>query len=167
MATKMTGAGAKRSGGSTVTRARSEIAAEICRRIAAGESTRTVFSVKGRRPDYPDRATFWHWRKDDAEMAKVFMAAMRERALGYAEEIVDISDEITSDRIANERNRLRVDARKFDVSKLLPLIFGDRVTLAGDADNPIRIDDARAAIASKLLPELAAGGTTGATGAAK
>jgi hypothetical protein len=38
------------------------------------------------------------------------------------------------------RNRLRVDARKWVASKLKPRKYGDRTTLAGDAENPMRLE---------------------------
>ena len=35
--------------------------------------------------------------------------------------------------------RLRVDARKWIASKVLPKQYGDRLAVAGDADNPVKV----------------------------
>jgi hypothetical protein len=59
--------------------------------------------------------------------------------------------------------RNQADADKWLLSKLVPKVYGDKVTLAGDAENPLAIVD-QSAIARRLLPELAAAGTAGATG---
>ena len=69
------------------------------------------------------------------------------------EDIIDIADDSSQDRIVNEdgkevmnsefvqRSRLRVDARKWALSKLNPKKYGDasRLTLEG-GDKPIQID---------------------------
>ena len=73
-----------------------------------------------------------------------------------AEEILDISDDDSEDTIFIEadeesgksakavknkefieRARLRVDSRKWLLSKLLPKTYGDRTILAGDPENPL------------------------------
>lgn len=44
-----------------------------------------------------------------------------------------------SDTGAVQRNRLRVDSRKWLLSKLAPKKYGDRLTVSGDDDNPVVI----------------------------
>ncbi len=63
-----------------------------------------------------------------------------------AKEIMDISDEdIPKDAYGKTDNalvqqaRLRVDSRKWLLSKLAPKKYGDRLTVAGDDDNPVVI----------------------------
>jgi hypothetical protein len=43
------------------------------------------------------------------------------------------------DPVGINRNRLRVDARKWIAAKLKPRKYGDRQILAGDPDNPLEI----------------------------
>lgn len=78
----------------------------------------------------------------------------RAREVGYkllADEIIDIADEkVVQVRYDGEdttldlsptaiaRNRLRVDTRKWMLSKMLPKIYGDKLELSGDAENPVQ-----------------------------
>src|SRR5690606_20725933 len=63
----------------------------------------------------------------------------RARNIGYevmADEIIEIADGGSDDW---QRDRLRVDARKWLLAKALPKRFGDRVTLSGDASAPLGV----------------------------
>jgi hypothetical protein len=71
---------------------------------------------------------------------------MRAREIGYlrlADELLDISDDATNDYMIRKngdddeevvnhdhiaRSRLRVDTRKWLLSKMLPKVFGDKIT---------------------------------------
>lgn len=68
-------------------------------------------------------STVLDWTKADAEFGEQYARA---REAGYkllAEEIVDISDEGCGDV---NRDRLRVDTRKWMLSKMLPKIYGEK-----------------------------------------
>lgn len=94
-------------------------------------------------------------------------ALAKERQLDIlAEEILELSDEhrpgertktgpkgketTTGDMV--ERSKLQIEARKWLLAKLKPKKYGDRVTLAGDADSPLSVDivDAKAALLGRL-----------------
>lgn len=78
----------------------------------------------------------------------------RAREIGYsllAEELLAISDErevearyngedVTLDlsSTAVARNRLRIDTRKWVLSKMLPKVYGDKLELSGDPAKPIQ-----------------------------
>lgn len=80
-------------------------------------------------------------------------ARAKETAMeALADEIMEISDNASNDWmernsadspgwIANgeavQRSRLRVDTRKWLMAKLAPKKYGDKVTVGGDAANPI------------------------------
>ncbi len=59
--------------------------------------------------------------------------------------------------------RNQVDADKWLLSKLVPKVYGDKLTVAGDADNPFIVDvaDAKAALAGRLGTAIAAAGASG------
>jgi hypothetical protein len=99
---------------------------------------------------------------------------MRLRAERMAEEILDIADDGSNDWIEREqdgrtvivadhehiqRSKLRVDARKWLMAKMLPKKYGDRTTIAGDPENPVAVADVtaererKAAEAERLLNE--------------
>lgn len=162
------------------TRDRQALVEQVCERIAQGESVSAIF--RSAADSLPRIVTFWRWLHDDPELEKLYERATAQRGEKYADEIVDIIDGAGSpllddegrpilgrdgfpvmvvDRTAVEHAKARADARKWTASRLLPKRYGDRTTIAGDAENPIAIVD-QSAIASKLLPELAAAGATAA-----
>ncbi len=99
-----------------------ELADRICKRLASGESLRSVCSEDG----MPSEATVRGWHVSDVEGFSAQYARAREaQAEHWAQEIVDIAD--TETDAAKARNR--IDARKWTASKLLPKRYGDRVEL--------------------------------------
>jgi hypothetical protein len=123
-----------------------ELAAEILLRITEGESLRSI--VKD--ANMPGQATVYEWLLAKADFAEQYAYARDQQAETLADEIIALADEkpkeVTDDkgngRIDNgwvtwQKNR--VDARKWVASKLKPKKYGDRVTHAGDAENPLEI----------------------------
>ena len=118
------------------------IAAEICSRLAGGESLNAICSD----PHIPPESTVREWVDDDRggdENGPGFAARyMRARNAGYermADEIIAISDADCTvdgqpDNALVQQARLRVDTRKWLLSKMLPKRYGDRITaeIAGD-----------------------------------
>lgn len=94
--------------------------------------------------------TILDWTKANEAFTTQYMRA---REAGYkllADELVDIADEkevqvrydgedMTLDLspTAIARNRLRVDTRKWMLSKMLPKIYGDKLELSSDPDKPM------------------------------
>jgi hypothetical protein len=119
-----------------------EIAEEICQKLIAGFSLRELCD----KDEFPDEATVYRWiAKNDAFREK-YAQAREVQAERYAAEIIEISDDARNDWmlrqqgddtvvVANQehinRSRLRVDARKWVASKLLPKKYGDRTELVG------------------------------------
>jgi hypothetical protein len=76
-----------------------------------------------------------------------------------ADEILEIADETSRDTLVNSkgdemansewiaRSKVRIDTRKWLLSKQLPKKYGDRTVLAGDPDNPLMepLDDTQRA----------------------
>lgn len=106
-----------------------EIAAEICARLAAGEGLKTIC----RDAHMPDEARVREWAIDDREGFSPRYARAREiQAERWADEIVAITDDAgagspTHEHIAHAR--LRMDGRKWLLSKLLPKKYGDALDL--------------------------------------
>ena len=82
----------------------------------------------------------------------------RSREIGYqkmADELIEISDDATNDWIERtrddgstvevvnhehiQRSRLRVDTRKWLLSKALPKMYGDKVAVTGAEGGPVQI----------------------------
>ena len=119
----------------------------ICEGIATGKSSRAMcIELEISQP------TLWKWLNEDEEFSKQYARA---KELGHdymAEEIIDIADDSGHDiqkrddgstyvdNEAVQRSRLRVDARKWYLSKLAPKKYGDKATVelqGGDPEKPI------------------------------
>lgn len=129
----------------------------ICKMLAGGMSVKAI----GRRPAMPSSTTILTWAHDpDHPFADQYARA---RATGYrmlAEEIVEIADDGTNDwmkryddkgefagYIANgehlQRSRLRIDTRKWMLSKMLPKVYGEKIAqeVSGPGGGPIEMTD--------------------------
>ena len=115
-----------------------ELADKICERMANGESLRAICKDES----MPARSTVTLWAADNREGFSVrYEVAFAARAHYWADELLDIADDSANDymeRLSKEgeseavynpeavaRSRLRVDSRKWLLSKLLPT-FADR-----------------------------------------
>ena len=125
-----------------------EVAEEICLRIADGE-----YLVDICEDDHlPTRVTVHLWVIQDREgFSYMYGEARRAQALGWAEEILEIADNVEQDfrededgkRTVNkeyvQRSRLRVDTRKWLLGRVLAKVYGDKLTVGGDDKNPLRV----------------------------
>lgn len=127
-----------------------ELADDILRRLADGETLRSICATEG----YPCHRTVWWWVKENVNGFSIPYAQARE--VGWfliAEDILEIADNGSNDWIprndpknpgyeANgehiQRSRLRVDTRKWMLAKMLPKIYGDKLT-DGDTDPTVTI----------------------------
>lgn len=122
-----------------------ERADAICARLVEGESLRSIC----RDDEMPALSTVFKWLREAEGFSDQYTRAKEEQADALADEIVSIADEsettikegigVVFDSTAVARNRLRVDARKWVASKLKPKKYGDKLNLAGDADNPLTV----------------------------
>lgn len=118
---------------------------EILEYIEDGKSLRSILKAS----DMPSSRTFFKWIDDDKEKVKRYARAMEIRAESIFEDILEIADDGTNDfmtitkgdveynvedREVTNRSRLRVDARKFFLSKVLPKKYGDKLDLTSDGD---------------------------------
>ena len=106
----------------------------ICRRLAEGESLKKITDEKAQ----PTRPTVYKWLRDIPEFLSNYTRAREEQAEAYAEDITTIADEPCKDNVAVQRNRLRMDARKWIASKLLPKKYGDRLGVEHSGEIGIR-----------------------------
>lgn len=90
--------------------------------------------------------SFIRWTTEDAELAESYTRAretlierMAAETLAIADMPVGSTEHGTTDSGAVQKQRLQVDTRKWLLSKLAPKKYGDKVTLAGDEENPLRV----------------------------
>lgn len=107
----------------------------ICERLAAGESLRKAAEAEGVR-----HSSVLTWVETIPAFADQYARA---REIGYkllADQIIEISDDSSNDYTDTERgpafnaeavarSRLRVDSRKWMLSKMLPKVYGEKVEL--------------------------------------
>jgi hypothetical protein len=143
-----------------------EICAEICERLAAGESLRSICTDD----HMPGRQTVLDWLADDtyADFRTKYARAREAQADFHAEEILRIADtpvigikttskewgeEVTeADMI--EHRKLQVLARQWYVAKLAPKKYGEKssMELTGADGGPVQFSDTeRAAKVAALL----------------
>jgi hypothetical protein len=120
-----------------------ELGATVCQRIAEGESLRQVC----RDDAMPSMTTVMKWARENDNFAQQYTRAREALLEHHAEEILEIADDGSNDWISREtkggrlervldeehvrRSQLRVDARKWLLSKLAPKKYGDKLELAG------------------------------------
>lgn len=110
---------------------------EILQRIIDGESCRSIFFKD--RFNLPSRKLFMEWLSQDKELSDHYAKACELRAEFIFEEILTIADGEDNDiitlpdgrKVENKkiisRDRLRVEARKWVLSKMNPKKYGIRL----------------------------------------
>jgi hypothetical protein len=113
-----------------------ELGEAICRKVACSPDglKKLCKSIEW----FPHHDTIMEWRFVHQEFSDQYKKAKIQQADVLAEDIVDIADDSTWDEIETEhgikmnseyvaRSRLRVETRKWHLSKLLPKVYGERV----------------------------------------
>lgn len=128
---------------------------QICAMLADGMSLREVC----RSDDMPAESTVRHWALEDRN--GFFAQYTKAREIGYmrmADELLEIADDGTNDWMERktqdgstgdvvlngehvQRSRLRLDTRKWMLSKVLPKIYGDKVEVESRVFNVTIADD--------------------------
>ena len=125
----------------------STLAAEICTRIAHGEPLVRICKDE----HMPHVSSVYLWLSRFAEFSDMYAKAREDQADTLADEIQAIADAMPMEKTDGNGNtsfdgayiqwmKLRVDARKWTASKLKPRKYGDRVALAGDENNPLKVE---------------------------
>lgn len=120
-----------------------DTATQLCQYLSEGESLRTATTHKG----MPSAATVFSWMRTNPEFLKQYEKAKQESTDAMAEEIMDIADNGANDWMekhygdnvvwvtngeALQRSRLRVDVRKWLMSKMKPKKYGESLDVTSD-----------------------------------
>jgi hypothetical protein len=146
-----------------------ELAEEICARLSAGESLKSIC----RDPTMPPFSTVQGWaRTNHCGFAALYGCARELQAQTFADELIDIADDGSNDWIRREnergrvsyvvdkehiaRSRLRFEARQWVISKILPKTYGDKLQLkhSGPVAPPVNISGMDPIEASKAYQRL-------------
>jgi hypothetical protein len=105
-----------------------ELAHNFCMEIIAGKSVRTICKNK----DYPTPSTIFNWLSCNKEFLEQYEKAKEIQADVMADDILSIADNPDGDV---QRDRLRIDARKWVASKLKPKKYGQLVRQEIESSN--------------------------------
>lgn len=96
---------------------------EILTRIATGESMRQICL---KTDHLPTMSNVFKYMWKDNDFRHKYEIACNNRTEVHVEEIVEIADNDSGD---TQRDRLRIDARKWCASKLVPKKYGEKLDL--------------------------------------
>lgn len=129
-----------------------ELSDIICDKLANGQSMRSVC----REESMPCMTSVFKWLRENELFAQQYARAKEESADALFEELLDIADDGTNDWMERndpegnctgyqlngehvQRSRIRLDTRKWALSKLKPKKYGERISVGGDVDNPLTV----------------------------
>ncbi len=128
-----------------------EIAADICLRLSI--CTKSLVSILSEREDFPEHSTFYRWMLNHEELRTLYAQARDAQLQILADEIQEIADEPQSGEVITikgderevkisdmlEHRKLRIDSRKWLLSKLAPKKYGEKTAITGDGGGPVQI----------------------------
>lgn len=126
-----------------------EMADTICARLMEGETLRAIC----RDDEMPSQSMVFRWLREHDAFREQYVLAREVQADTWADEIVEIADDGTQDTKKRadgsetvdaehiQRSRLRVDTRKWLMSKAAPKKYGDKITseISGPNGAPIKV----------------------------
>lgn len=116
-----------------------EVATRICEEIASGRSLTSICQDEG----MPGKTAVFRWLPKYPEFRALYEQATADRTAALEEEILEIADASENDWVTLEngrrvvdmeavmRSRVRIDTRKWLMSKLKPDKYGDRIAHTG------------------------------------
>lgn len=121
-----------------------ELADAVCELISTGESIRAICKAE----NMPAMSSIFKWLSIHPEFAEQYARAKEIQTEKIADELIEIADDESGDvsgelkmpnSVAVQRARLKVDTRKWLLSKLQPKKYGDKLdmNLAGKDGGPI------------------------------
>jgi hypothetical protein len=115
-----------------------ERAQKILAKLREGQTLTAICNAKG----MPTVACVNSWKATIAPFNEAYMLARVDQADSIASHVMDIADDVDEDH--NSR-RIRMDARKWLASKLMPGTYGDRIEVKQDTTIRVIVHDPRSA----------------------
>ena len=128
-----------------------QVAADICMSIST--CTNSLESILASNEIFPSKPAFYRWMLDHSELRDLYAHAKEEQLQILADEIQPIADTPQMGEIITvrgeerevkmcdmlEHRKLRIDSRKWLLSKLAPKKYGDKTALTGADGGAIQI----------------------------
>lgn len=115
---------------------------KIVKKVSNGQALRTAI-----KEEKMSAETFYKWINEDEELAKQYARACESRADAIFEEILSIADDTSQDHTpftgvnVIQRDRVRIDARKWMLGKLMPKKYGDKLDIEQSGEITISFKD--------------------------
>jgi hypothetical protein len=107
-----------------------ETAEAICIRLAQGESLRKICKDAA----MPSEATVYVWLFKNEEFQEKYARARTAQSEPWLEDIIEVADD---PEMKADDKRVRIDARKWAMSKLAAKKYGERKLIGSDPENPL------------------------------
>ena len=106
-----------------------ELGKRVCDAVVASQSgLRTTLA---RDPELPDERTVLRWMENNANFCRQYAYAKNDQLRLMAEDIVDLSND---ESLEPNDKRIRIDTRKWLLSKLIPKTYGDKLDLTSGGE---------------------------------
>lgn len=91
-----------------------------------------------KRKDMPSNETVREWMLEDDELAVMYACARELRADARADRIDELTQMVLDKKLDPAAARVIIDSEKWLAGKELPKRYGEKMTLAGDPENPLQ-----------------------------
>ncbi len=105
---------------------------EICLRISDGRSVNSICGDG----DMPSKAIIYRWLDKYPEFVDKYQRAMKQREDFHFDEMLDIADDVIPESAEVARAKLRIDTRKWVLSRMNPRKYGDKAD-GSEADEDV------------------------------
>ncbi len=112
-----------------------KIVSLICERIISGESLRKICADK----DMPSKSTVLLWLTKCDEFRTKYALAREAQGDALLEEMGEIEDDLIAGRVDPSAARAALWSKQYRASRQAPKKYGDKITLAGDSENPLKL----------------------------
>ncbi len=113
-----------------------QIASEICDRISQGQSIRTIGEAEG----MPEARSIFNWLNKYPDFVHQYTLARATRAHVRFERVDSVLEDLRAGTIDSNMARVEIDTIKWQCGKEAPKKYGDRIEIAGDAENPLNVN---------------------------
>jgi hypothetical protein len=105
-----------------------DVALFICQELENGKTLAHIIKEQAKAGVPDNYATIYNWMDQFPAFLEAYTRARERQAHTYADEIVYLGDNaIKDDKIAADKLKVQIDARKWHASKMSPTIFGEPV----------------------------------------
>lgn len=143
--------------GRIVTKRFPDVIESVLDTMRSGKSLRTACDMNNLAT-----SAFMVWVSEDRKLQEQYKSAREAMIDKIADDTVALSEEspergpdgkVDTGWVSNQR--LRIDTRKWLLSKLAPKKYGDKIEVSGDADSPLKIERIERVVIGEVIEQRA------------